>query len=104
MCDRAKFFEKNFFAPKNGENGPKIGFFEFIEKFGHWIILRSSRGAFFDFMNYSHFIIFDKDKLVFQFIDFIRESTYWKEYIIFDKDKLVFQFIDFIRESTYWKE
>ena len=30
-------------------------------------------------MNYSYFIIFDKDMLVFQFIDFILESIYLKE-------------------------
>ena len=31
------FFLKKTFAPKikNGKNGPKIGFFEFIEKFSH---------------------------------------------------------------------
>ena len=47
--------------------------------FNRWIILRSSRWAFFDFMNYSYFIIFDKDKLVFQFVDFILEFIHWKE-------------------------
>ena len=33
--DRAGFFLKKSFCPKNGENGPKTGFFEFIGKFGH---------------------------------------------------------------------
>ena len=28
-----KYFEKKFFCTKNGENGPKIIFFEFIGKF-----------------------------------------------------------------------
>ena len=28
-------FLKNLFAPENGENGPKTGFFEFIGKFSH---------------------------------------------------------------------
>ena len=33
--DRAGFFLKKSFCPKNGENGPKTGFFEFIGKFSH---------------------------------------------------------------------
>ena len=33
--DRARFSRKVFVATQNWENGPKIGFFEFIEKFGH---------------------------------------------------------------------
>ena len=34
---RVRFFEKKKKknCPKNGENGPKIGFFEFIGKFSH---------------------------------------------------------------------
>ena len=31
----ARFFGKAFFAPKNRESGPKVGIFEFKEKFGH---------------------------------------------------------------------
>ena len=31
--DRAGCFEKDFFTPKLAGNGPKIGFFKFIEKF-----------------------------------------------------------------------
>ena len=31
--------EKNFFCPKNGENGPRIVFLEFIEKFSYWFFL-----------------------------------------------------------------
>ena len=34
VCDSCIFW-KNFFCPKNLGNGPKIGFFEFKEKFGH---------------------------------------------------------------------
>ena len=34
VLDRAGFFEKKL-CPKNGENGPKIGFFEFIGEFSH---------------------------------------------------------------------
>ena len=34
-CDRAGFFLKKSFCPKNGENGPRTGFFEFIGKFSH---------------------------------------------------------------------
>ena len=30
---------KNFFCPKNRGNGPKIGFWEFKEKFAHWLSL-----------------------------------------------------------------
>ena len=39
MRDRAGFFLKKFCCPKNWEKGPKIGFSEFIEKFGqfYWI-------------------------------------------------------------------
>ena len=37
--DRARFFRKTFFCPKNWEDVPKIGFFEFKEKFGHWFSL-----------------------------------------------------------------
>ena len=39
VCDRARFLEKKNFYPKNGENGPKIGFFEFIGKFTHYFFL-----------------------------------------------------------------
>ena len=36
LCDRAaKIFCENCFWHKNWENGPKTGFVEFIEKFGH---------------------------------------------------------------------
>ena len=38
LCVTFRFRGKSFFAPKLGEMGqkwPKIGFFEFKEKFGH---------------------------------------------------------------------
>ena len=28
--------EPDFFCPQNGENGPKTGFLEFIQKFSHY--------------------------------------------------------------------
>ena len=34
VCDSQIFWE-NYFCPKNWGNGPKVGFFEFKEKFGH---------------------------------------------------------------------
>ena len=34
VCD-SWIFQENFFCPKNGENGPKTGFFEFIGKLSH---------------------------------------------------------------------
>ena len=37
--DRARFFLKKSFFPKNEENGPKTGFFEFIGKVRHWFFL-----------------------------------------------------------------
>ena len=38
--DRAGFFEKKkFFAPKNGENRPSLGFFECIRKFRYYVFL-----------------------------------------------------------------
>ena len=40
--DRTRFSRKNFFAQKLGKwakNGPKTGFFQFIRKFGHYILL-----------------------------------------------------------------
>ena len=32
LCITEPDFRGNFFCPKNGENGPKTGFFEFIGK------------------------------------------------------------------------
>ena len=34
FCVTDRFSRKKFFCPKNWENGPKAGFFEFIENFG----------------------------------------------------------------------
>ena len=34
VCDTARVFLKKSFCLKNGENGPKTAFFEFIGKFG----------------------------------------------------------------------
>ena len=42
VFDRVRFFfkkKKKKKCTKNGENGPKKGFFEFIEKFGPWFFL-----------------------------------------------------------------
>ena len=43
LCMTAGFSGKNIFWPKNWENGPKMGqnqgFFKFIEKFGHYVLL-----------------------------------------------------------------
>ena len=39
--DRARFFEIIYFAPKMGKMDQKIGFFEFIKKFGHQFLQNS---------------------------------------------------------------
>ena len=39
MRDRAGFFLKKNFCPKNGENGPEIGFLGFVGKFSHKFFL-----------------------------------------------------------------
>ena len=39
LCVTESDLLKNFFCPKNGENGPKIGFFGFTEKFSHKFFL-----------------------------------------------------------------
>ena len=41
MRDRAGDLKNFFFSLKNGENGPKIGFFGFIGKFSHYVFLNS---------------------------------------------------------------